>query len=139
MNTDILKKIEEKQMKKRPEVKVGDTVKLHLKIKEGNKERVQVFEGLVIALKGSGLGATVTVRKISSGISVERIMPLHSPLLEKIEVVQRGKVRQSKLYYVREKIGKRALKVSNLKDVYLTDEVEAPVVEAEATEEPVSA
>ncbi|KKR06068.1 MAG: 50S ribosomal protein L19 [candidate division WS6 bacterium GW2011_GWF2_39_15] len=124
MNTDIFKKIEESQYKKRPDVKVGDTAKLSVRIKEGNKERVQVFEGLVIALKGSGLGRTITVRKMSYGVSVERIVPLHSPTLDKIEVVQRGKVRKSKLYYVREKIGKRALKVSNLKDLYLTDEAE---------------
>lgn len=128
MNTEILNKIEAKQMKNRPDVKVGDTVKLYMKIKEGNKERIQIFEGLVLSLKGTGLGKTVTVRKMSSGVAVERIVPMHSPLLDKIEVVQRGKVRKSKLYYVREKIGKRALKVSNLKDVYLTDEV-APAVE----------
>ncbi len=136
MNTEILNKIEVKQMKNRPDVKVGDTVKLYMKIKEGNKERIQIFEGLVLSLKGTGLGKTVTVRKMSSGVAVERIVPMHSPLLDKIEVVQRGKVRKSKLYYVREKIGKRALKVSNLKDVYLTDEV-APAVEevVESTEE----
>lgn len=140
MNTDIFKKIEESQIKKRPNVKVGDTVKLYMKIKEGNKVRTQIFEGLVLALKGSGMSSTLTVRKMSYGIAVERIVPIHSPLLEKIEVVQRGKVKKSKLYYVRERIGKRALKVSNLENVFLTDEVEVPTenVVAEVEQEKVS-
>jgi large subunit ribosomal protein L19 len=143
MNTDILKKIEEGQYKKRPDVKVGDTVKLHLKIKEGEKERTQIFEGVVIAKKGSGLSATITVRKISYGVGVEKIVPLHSPMLEKIEVVKRGTVRKSKLYYLRKRVGRRALKVENLKDVYMTDEEdvvvpetgEAEVMEEEVVEE----
>lgn len=116
-------------MKKRPEVKVGDTVKLSLRIKEGEKERIQVFEGLVLKLSGSGINATITVRKISGGVGVERIVPMHSPLLEKIEVIKRGKVRKSKLYFMRGRVGKRALKVGGLKDLYLTDEVEQPVEE----------
>ncbi|MBI2356864.1 50S ribosomal protein L19 [Candidatus Dojkabacteria bacterium] len=136
MNTDILKRIEASQLKNRPDVKVGDTVKLYMKIKEGNKERIQVFEGLVISLKGSGLGRNVTVRKMSSGVAVERIVPMHSPALEKIEIIQRGKVRKSKLYYVREKVGKRALKVSKIKDIYLTDEAAQPEVTEDVTETP---
>lgn len=129
MNTDILKKVEEGQYKKRPDVKVGDTVKLHLKIKEGEKERTQIFEGVVIAKKGSGLSSTITVRKISYGVGVEKIVPLHSPMLEKIEVVKRGTVRKSKLYYLRKRVGRRALKVENLKDVYMTDEEDVVVPE----------
>ena len=108
-------------------MKVGDTVKLHLKIKEGNKERIQVFQGVVIGLKGSDLDQNITVRKISYGIGVEKVVPLHSNLLEKIEVVKRGTVRKSKLFYLRERVGRRALKVGNVKDVYMTDEVEVPV------------
>lgn len=120
----MLKSIEDKQMKKRPDVQVGDTVKLHLKIKEGAKQRKQVFEGVVIGIKGTGINCTVTVRKISYGVGVEKIIPLHSPLLEKIEIVKRGSVRKSKLYFLRERIGKRALKINKLEDVYMTDEVE---------------
>ncbi len=140
MNTDILKKVEEGQYKKRPDVKVGDTVKLHLKIKEGEKERTQIFEGVVIAMKGAGLGSTITVRKISYGVGVEKIVPLHSPMLEKIEIVKRGTVRRSKLYYLRDRVGKRALKVQNVKDVYMTDEEDIVVPEtgeAETIEEEV--
>lgn len=126
MDTNILKVIESEQYKKRPEVKVGDTVKLHMRIKEGNKERVQIFEGVVIAMKGSGLSKTITVRKISYGVGVERIVPFHSNTLDKIEVVKRGTVRKSKLYYLRERVGRRALKVGNVKNVYMTDEVIVP-------------
>lgn len=135
MNTDILKKVEEGQYKKRPDVKVGDTVKLHLKIKEGEKERTQIFEGVVIAMKGAGLGSTITVRKISYGVGVEKIVPLHSPMLEKIEIVKRGTVRRSKLYYLRDRVGKRALKVQNVKDVYMTDEEDIVVPETGEPEE----
>jgi len=129
MNTEILKKVEEGQYKKRPDVRVGDIVKLHLKIKEGEKERIQIFEGVVIAKKGSGLSSTLTVRKISYGIGVERIVPLHSPLLEKIEIVKRGTVKKSKLYYLRKRVGRKALKIANVKDVYITDEEDIEVPE----------
>ncbi len=139
MNTDILKAIEGKQMKKRPDVRVGDNVKLHMKIKEGEKERIQVFEGTVLALKNSGLSQTITVRKISSGIGVDRIVPVHSPLLEKIEITKRGNVRRSKLYYMKRKVGKRALRVNNVEDVYMTDEVEVkPEVDSQEVSEVVS-
>lgn len=136
MDINILKKIEEGQLKKRPNVRVGDTVKLHMKIREGNKERIQVFEGVVISLQGSGVDQTVTVRKISYGVGVERVVPMHSDLLSKIEVVKRGTVKRSKLFYLRERVGKRALKVKNVKDTYLTDEIEVPVSgEEEVVEE----
>lgn len=127
MDNKILDTIEKDQYKKRPDIKVGDTVKMHLKIKEGNKERVQVFEGIVIGIKGVGLGKTVTVRKISYGVGVEKIVPLYTTMLEKVEIVKRGTVRKSKLYFLRGRVGRRALKVGNLKDVYMTDEVEVPV------------
>ena len=122
MDTKVLNKVEEDQYKKRPEVRVGDTVRLHLKIKEGDRERIQVFEGVVISIKGSGLSKNLVVRKISYGIGVEKIVPLHSDVLEKIEVIKRGTVRKSKLYYLRKRVGKRALKVGMAQDIYLTDE-----------------
>jgi large subunit ribosomal protein L19 len=125
----MLTKIEEGQYKKRPNVRVGDTVKLHLKIKEGDRERVQIFEGVVISIKGSGINKNLVVRKISYGVGVEKIVPLHSDSLEKIEVVKRGTVRKSKLYYLRDRIGKKALKVGLTTDVYLTDEEEEKIIE----------
>ena len=101
--------IEAAQMKSDPgQFKVGDTVKIHFKIIEGKTERVQIYEGLVIAIKNSKAGKTFTVRKISYGVGVERVFPLHSPRIVKVEVVRPGKVRRAKLYYIREKIGKGA-------------------------------
>ena len=92
-----------------PDVRPGDTVRVHQKIKEGDKERIQVFEGIIIARKhGKEAGATITVRKIISGIGVERIFPIHSPTIEKIEILKRGKVRRAKLYYLRKAGGKKA-------------------------------
>ena len=91
-----------------PEFGPGDTVRVHAKVIEGNKERVQVFEGVVIARKHGGINETFTVRKISHGVGVERTFMLHSPRIDKIEVVRRGKVRRAKLYYLRKKIGKAA-------------------------------
>ncbi len=135
MDTNILKKIEEGQIKKRPDVRVGDTVKLHMKIKEGNKERIQIFEGVVIALKSSGVDQTLTVRKISYGVGVERIVPMHSDLLQKIEVIKRGTVSKSKLFYLRQRVGRRALKVGSTKELYLTDEIEVPTTGQEEVEE----
>lgn len=136
MDNGIIKKIEESFYKKRPDVRVGDTVKLHLKIKEGSKERVQIFEGVVISIKGTGLNRNVVVRKISYGVGVEKIVPLHSPVLSKIEVVKRGSVRSSKLYFLRDRVGRKALKAGESKEIYLTDEVEVPVTgEAEVVEE----
>jgi len=101
--------IEAAQMKSESDqFKVGDTVKVHFKIIEGKTERVQIYEGLVIAVKNSKVGKTFTVRKISYGVGVERVFPLHSPRIVKVEVVRPGKVRRAKLYYIREKIGKGA-------------------------------
>jgi large subunit ribosomal protein L19 len=104
-----IKAIEESQMKSEPaQFKVGDTVKVHFKIVEGKTERIQVYEGLVIAMKNSRIGKTFTVRKNSYGVGVERIFPLHSPRIAGVDVVRPGKVRRAKLYYIREKIGKSA-------------------------------
>jgi large subunit ribosomal protein L19 len=89
-------------------VSVGDTVKVHVRVKEGSRERLQVFEGTVIAKKHGGLSETFTVRRISYGVGVERVFPLHSPIVEKIEVVNRGRVRRAKLYYLRDRVGKAA-------------------------------
>lgn len=91
-----------------PDFSAGDTVKLFLRIKEGNKERIQVFEGTVIQRRGSGVNEMITVRKISNGVGVERIVPLHGPVLEKIEVVRRGRVRRARIFYIRQRIGKAA-------------------------------
>ncbi|MBU1120236.1 50S ribosomal protein L19 [Patescibacteria group bacterium] len=134
MDKNILKNIEEGQLQNRPDVMVGDTVKLHIKIKEGNKERTQIFEGVVISMKGAGVDASITVRKISYGVGVEKILPMHSPVLQKIEIVKRGTVRRAKLYFLRGRIGKRALKVNKIKSIYLTDEVAVPET-GEAAEE----
>ena len=106
---DLISTIEEAQKKSDiPSFKVGDTVKVHFKIIEGKTERVQIYEGLVICFKGSGVRRTFTVRKNSYGVGVERIFPVNSPRIANIEVVRNGKVRRSKLYYIREKIGKDA-------------------------------
>jgi large subunit ribosomal protein L19 len=129
MDTTMLNKVEGAQYKKRPDVRVGDTVKLHLKITEGNRERIQIFEGIVISITGSGINKNLVVRKISYGVGVEKIVPLHSDSLEKIEVVKRGTVRRSKLYYLRDRIGKKALKVGLTTDIYLTDEEEEKIIE----------
>jgi large subunit ribosomal protein L19 len=91
-----------------PEFKAGDTVRVHVKVREGEKERIQVFQGVVVARKHGGIRETVTVRKISGGVGVERIFPLHSPILDKIERVSEGKVRRAKLYYLRNLKGKKA-------------------------------
>ncbi|MDR5676394.1 MAG: 50S ribosomal protein L19 [Armatimonadota bacterium] len=99
--------VEQEQLKRDlPEFGPGDTVRVHFKVVEGGRERVQAFEGVVVARRGGGLRETVTVRRISHGVGVERIFPLHSPRLERIEVVRRGQVRRAKLYYLREKVGK---------------------------------
>ena len=106
----IIKKIESEQLKQDvADFNVGDTVKVHCRVVEGGKERVQIFAGLVIARGGSGVNAAFTVRKISYGEGVERVFPLHTPRISKIEVTNRGKVRRAKLHYLRERVGKRAL------------------------------
>ena len=106
---EIIKKIEDAQLKESvPEFHVGDTVRVHGKIKEGNRERIQIFEGVVLKRQGGGNRETFTVRKTSGGIGVEKTWPLHSPNVEDIEVVRRGKVRRAKLNYLRERAGKSA-------------------------------
>jgi large subunit ribosomal protein L19 len=104
-----IRAIEASQMKAEPDdFKVGDTVKVHFKIVEGKTERIQIYEGLVIAIKNSRVGRTFTVRKNSYGVGVERVFPLHSPRIAKVELARPGKVRRAKLYYIRDKIGKAA-------------------------------
>lgn len=112
MSTDILLTIEKPFLRKTPKFGVGDTVAVNVIVREGDKQRTQVFEGIVLSIRGSGTRRTFTVRKISSGIGVEKIFPLYSPNIAKIKVVKKGKVRRSKLYYMRDRVGKKALKVS---------------------------
>ena len=107
--TEIIKSIESAQMKEAaPAFRVGDTVKVYGKIVEGNRERIQVFEGIVLKKQGSSSRETFTVRKLSNGVGVEKTWPLHSPNVEKVEVIRRGKVRRAKLNYLRGRVGKRA-------------------------------
>ena len=106
---NVIDQIERENMKENlPQFSVGDTVKVNVKIKEGDKERIQAFEGVVIARKNGGIRETFTVRKTSNGIGVEKTWPLHSPNVEKVEVVRRGKVRRAKLNYLRDRVGKAA-------------------------------
>jgi large subunit ribosomal protein L19 len=106
---DLIKALEQEQLKESmTDFNVGDTVKVHYRIKEGNRERIQVFEGTVIKRQGGSVRETFTVRRISYGVGVERTFPVHSPRVEKLEVVRKGKVRRSKLFYLRERTGKSA-------------------------------
>ena len=107
---DLMQSFIEKNMpeKEAPSITVGDTVRVHLKVKEGNRERIQVFEGTVIAKKHGGINETFTVRRISYGVGVEKVFPLHSPVIQKVETIRRGKVRRAKLYYLRDRVGKAA-------------------------------
>ncbi|MCI8476758.1 MAG: 50S ribosomal protein L19 [Oscillospiraceae bacterium] len=106
---DLMQAFNEKHLKAEPPVaNVGDTVRVHIHIKEGNRERIQVFEGTVIAKKHGGIGESITVRRISYGVGVEKVFPLHAPSVEKIETIRRGKVRRAKLYYLRDRVGKGA-------------------------------
>ena len=117
MNQELLDKVESAQLRKEPlEFNVGDSVKVHTKVVEGEKERIQVFAGLVIGRRGHGMNETFTVRRISYGEGVERVFPVHSPRIEKVVVDRQGKVRRAKLTYLRERIGKKALAVK-AKDV----------------------
>ena len=106
---DIIKSIEHEQLKASiPDLKIGNTVKVHVRIKEGNKERIQVFEGIIIKVQGSGVNKSFTVRKISYGVGVEKTFLIHSPLVEKVELVRVGKARRARLFYLRDRIGKAA-------------------------------
>ena len=140
---DVIKAIEYEQLKNAiPEIKVGNTVRVHVRIKEGNKERIQVFEGIVIKKQGGGLNETFTVRKISYGVGVEKTFLIHSPLVEKVEVVRVGKARRAKLYYLRERTGKASktkemvgARIEN-KMITIKEEVkEEPAKEVEAVAE----
>ena len=112
---DIIKSIEHEQLKNKiPDLHVGDTIKVHQKIKEGNRERIQVFEGIIIKKQGGGVNATFTVRRVAYGVGVEKTFLIHSPMIEKIEVVRVGKARRAKLYYLRDRVGKSAKTKENL-------------------------
>ena len=138
---DIIKSIEHEQLKASiPDLKIGNTVRVHVRIKEGNKERIQVFEGIIIKVQGSGVNKTFTVRKISYGVGVEKTFLIHSPLVEKVEVVRVGKARRAKLFYLRDRIGKAAktkeqlgARIENKEIVVKGAEIEVPV-EGEAEE-----
>ena len=137
---DIIKSIEHEQLKdKVPNLKVGDTVKVHQRIKEGNRERIQVFEGIIIKIQGGGLNTTFTVRRISYGVGVEKTFLLHSPLVEKVQVVRVGKAKRAKLYYLRDRIGKSAKTKENIGakiETTFTDIKENLVEEPAVSEEP---
>ena len=142
---DIIKSIEHEQLKNKiPDLHVGDTIRVHQRIKEGNRERIQVFEGIVIKKQGGGLNATFTVRRVAYGVGVEKTFLIHSPMVEKVEVVRVGKARRAKLYYLRDRVGKAAKTKEDIgarienKEIVLKEEVAEAKVEAEAaTEAPV--
>lgn len=142
---DIIKSIEHEQLKNKiPDLKVGDTVRVHQRIKEGNRERIQVFEGIIIKKQGGGINATFTVRRVAYGVGVEKTFLVHSPMMEKVEVVRVGKARRAKLYYLRDRVGKAAKTKEDIgarienKEIVLKEEVAEAKVEAEAaTEAPV--
>ncbi len=154
---DIIKSIEHEQLKNKiPVLNVGDTVKVHVRVKEGNRERIQVFEGIIIKVQGGGVNQTFTVRKNSYGVGVEKTFLVHSPTVEKVEVVRVGKARRAKLFYLRDRLGKSAKTKEKIgarietKEVTVKEEMveepavtetvveEAPVVEEVAKEEPVA-
>ena len=109
MNQDIIRQIENEQLKTdRPDFRVGDTIRVYARIKEGTRERIQMFEGTVLKRQNGGLRETFTVRRMSYGVGVEKTWPLHSPAIDKIEVVRRGSVRRAKLFYLRDRVGKAA-------------------------------
>ena len=138
---DIIKSIEREQLKNRiPDLKVGDTVRVHQRIKEGNRERIQVFEGIIIKKQGGSVNATFTVRRIAYGVGVEKTFLLHSPLVEKVEVVRVGKARRAKLYYLRDRVGKAAKTKENIGAKIETKykDLKEETVEEQVSEEPVS-
>lgn len=107
--SNVIKAIEQEQIRTDiPELKIGNTVKVYLKVKEGNRQRIQMFEGTIIRRNGGGLSETFTVRKLSYGVGVEKIFPVHSPVIEKVEIVRVGKIRRAKLYFLRDRVGKAA-------------------------------
>ena len=148
---DIIKSIEHEHLKEKiPVLKVGNTVRVHQRIKEGNRERIQVFEGIIIKRQGGGLNATFTVRRIASGVGVEKTFLIHSPLVEKVELVRVGRARRAKLYYLRDRVGKAAktkeqigariedkeitVKATIEEEPVVEEKVEAPVEEAKTVE-----
>ena len=134
---DIIKSIEHEQLKNKiPDLKVGNTVKVHVRIKEGNKERIQVFEGTIIKVQGSGVNKTFTVRKTSYGVGVEKTFLIHSPLVEKVELVRVGRARRAKLFYLRDRVGKSA-KTKEIAGARIENkEIEIKGLEEEVAEEP---
>ena len=142
---DIIKSIEHEQLKtKVPELRIGNTVRVHVRIKEGNKERIQVFEGIIIKKQGGGVNETFTVRKISYGVGVEKTFLVHSPLVEKVEVVRVGKARRAKLYYLRDRVGKASktkelvgARIENREIVVKEEKAEEESVVKEVAQEPV--
>ena len=139
---DIIKSIEHEQLKNKiPVLDIGNTVRVHVKVKEGNRERIQVFEGIIIKTQGGGLNKTFTVRKISYGVGVEKTFLIHSPMIEKIEVVRVGKARRAKLYYLRDRVGKASKTKEKIgarietKEITLKEELkEEPAVVEEVAE-----
>lgn len=105
---NLIQELTKSQIKELPAIEVGDTVKVHVKVKEGARERIQIFEGIVIAKKHGGIEETITVRRVSYGIGVEKVFPVNSPTIEKFEIVRHGVVRRAKLYYLRDRVGKSA-------------------------------
>ena len=106
---DLVKALNSQYMKEElPEIRVGDTVRVHVRIKEGARERIQVFEGIIIARKHGGIGETITVRRVSYGVGCEKVFPVHSPSIVSVTTVRKGKVRRAKLYYLRDRVGKKA-------------------------------
>lgn len=146
---DIIKSIEHEQLKNKiPDLRVGDTVKVHARVKEGNRERIQVFEGIIIKKQGGSVNATFTVRRVAYGVGVEKTFLIHSPLVEKVEVVRKGKARRAKLYYLRDRVGKAAktkedigakieTKFVNVKEDLVEEPVEEETVATETVNEEV--
>lgn len=133
---DIVKSIEHEQMKNKiPELKVGNTVRVHVRVKEGNRERIQVFEGIIIKVQGGGVNQTFTVRRISYGVGVEKTFLVHSPAVEKVEVTRVGKARRAKLFYLREKLGKAAKTKEKVGARIETNEIVLKEEMTEASEE----
>ena len=133
---DIIKSIEHEQMKNKvPELRVGNTVKVHVRVKEGNRERIQVFEGIIIKVQVGGVNTTFTVRRVSYGVGVEKTFLLHSPAVEKVEVVRVGKARRAKLFYLRDRLGKSAKTKERVGARIENNEI---VIKEEMGEEPVA-